>query len=184
MSEIDAMKSIETAFAALDEAAQKRVLDWAWARYVQGAAPSTHGQGHSGSALSTKQLPAGGASSPAAKKGKKSKVIPKQVMDLNLSPSGKQSGKAFADAKAPTNVKQKCVVAIYYLRDTVGLPAVTADHVFTFFKNVGWPAPTDLINTLQQAGSAGWLDSANSEDLKITPIGENLIEHELSTAQK
>lgn len=103
---------------------------------------------------------------------------------LNLSPQGKQSAAQFAAAKAPSNVKEKCVVAVYYLRDVVELPNVTAQAVFTFFKSVQWPTPADLKNTLQQAGTDGWLDTANSEDIKLTSLGENLVEHDLPRKPK
>ncbi len=37
---------------------------------------------------------------------------------------------------------------------------------------------------MHQAGSAGWLDTADSEEIKLTSMGENLIEHELPKEQK
>jgi len=184
MSEIDVMKSLESNFDKLDELARKRVLDWAWARYVAVPTPSAQSSAPVGTSAKAREPAEHSARSKLPKKGKKAKVTLKQIKDLNLSPKGKQSGRAFADAKAPTNVKEKCVVAIYYLRDVVNLPAITADHVFTFFKNANWPTPTDLLNTMQQAGTAGWLDTANAQDLKITPIGENLIEHKLPKSAK
>ena len=59
------------------------------------------------------------------------------------------------------------------------LNPVTADHIYTAFKGLAWRVPSDLVNTLQQAGSKGWLDTANSADIKVTPMGENLVEHDL-----
>jgi len=79
---------------------------------------------------------------------------------------------------------QKCVVAVYYLRDKIGMEKVTVQAVFTYFKHLQWPIPTDLKNTLQQAGSEGWLDTANSEDIKLTAMGENLVEHALPAKAK
>ena len=173
MSEINSMKSVEDALEPLDEAARKRVLDWACARYlgVQStiAAVAQQPQDQSGSVKKAK----------TAKKKAKGKVLPKQIKDLNLKPPGKTSGQDFALEKKPSNVMHKCVVAVYYLRDELGLPAISVDHVFTFFKNATWKIPADLINTLQQAGTAGWLDTADSQNIIITPIGENLVEHDL-----
>jgi hypothetical protein len=116
---------------------------------------------------------------PKAKTTKKAKTIISMDKTLNLSPQGKQSAVQFATAKAPSNARHKCVVAAYYLRDVIELEKITAQSVFTFFKSVQWPAPSDMKNTLQQAGSAGWLDTADSEDIKITSLGENLVEHDL-----
>jgi hypothetical protein len=111
-------------------------------------------------------------------------VTLKQIKDLNLNPQGKVSAKKFAEQKAPSNAKQKCVVAIYFLREQIGLSTISADHVFTYFKSAGWPIPADLLNTMQQAGTAGWLDTADGKDLKITHLGENLVEHELPQSDK
>lgn len=90
----------------------------------------------------------------------------------------------FAKGKSPTNVLQKCVVAVYYLRDMCKLEKVSANAVFTFFKHLSWPLPNDLKNTLQQAGTAGYLDTANSDDIKLTSMGENLVEHSLPPKAK
>ena len=173
MSEIDSMKKVEEALEPLDEAAKKRVLDWACSRYLgqQAITPDTP--------LNTGSIKSGGGKKKAAKKKPKTKSMPKQIKNLNLNPSGKQSAKEFSLEKKPSNARQKCVVAVYYLRDIIGEPSVTTDHVFTYFKTAGWPIPTDLVNTLQQAGSTGWLDTADALNILITPIGENLIEHDL-----
>ncbi|MDB5598294.1 MAG: hypothetical protein JWN71_338 [Xanthobacteraceae bacterium] len=103
---------------------------------------------------------------------------------LNLTPQGKQSAAQFAIAKAPSNVREKCVVAVFYLRDVIGLEKINVIAVFTFFKTVQWPTPADLKNTLQQAGSAGWLDTADSDDIKLASLGENLIDHDLPRKPK
>lgn len=173
MSEIDSMKKVEDALESLDEAAKKRVLDWACSRYLgqQAITPAA--------SLDAGSIKSAGGKKKATKKKPKTKSMPKQIKDLNLNPSGKPSAKEFSLEKKPSNARQKCVVAIYYLRDIVGTPSVTTDHVYTYFKTAGWPIPTDLVNTLQQAGSTGWLDTADAQNILITPIGENLIEHEL-----
>jgi len=173
MSEIDAMKNVETAFEPLNEAEIKRVLDWACARYlgISAAAPAV--------VQETQDQRGSDAKRKTGKKKPKGKVLPKQIKDLNLKPQGKKSGQDFALEKKPTNAMHKGVVAVYYLRDVLGLPAISVDHVFTFFKNATWKIPADLFNTLQQAGSAGWLDTADSQNIIITPIGENLVEHDL-----
>lgn len=183
MSEIDAMKGIESNFDKLDVEAQKRVLDWAYSRYVQTQPPAVKA-GHPASPPKHAEAEKTSSGSRSTKKSKRSKMTLKLIKDLNLVPSGKQSGKDFAQEKAPSNAKQKCVVAIYYVREIVGLSVISADHVFTFFKASGWPIPSDMLNTLQQAGTAGWLDTSDAQDMKLTHIGENLVEHDLPKPAK
>lgn len=173
MSEVKAIEAVDNALGALDPEERARVLAWAHLKY---GAPTKVGAG-------AQQQPVAPVSAPAntakAKASKKSKTIISMDKNLNLSPPGKASAVQFAAHKSPTNVKEKCVVAVYYLRDIIEMEKVTAQAVFTVFKHLQWPIPSNLKNTLQQAGTAGWLDTADSEDIKLTSLGENLVEHDL-----
>lgn len=177
MGEIDAMKVVDDALTKLDDDARGRVLSWASSKFGKKLTPSDdQSQVSNGAPHPAK---AAKAAAKKAKNSKKMKSIISMDKSLNLSPSGKISATEFASEKSPTNVKQKCVVACYYLRNIVSVETVTVSGVNTFFKTVAWKVPNDLRNTLQQAGSEGWLDTADSEDIKITSMGENLIEHDL-----
>jgi len=76
------------------------------------------------------------------------------------------------------------VVALYYVANTLKIEQVSIDHIYTFFKAANWPVPADLPNTLHQAGTEGWLDTSDAKDIKVTPIGENLVEHDLPRQSK
>lgn len=105
---------------------------------------------------------------------------PSLVRDLNLKPKGKDSFDKLAGQKKPTSNQHKCVVAVYYLRHEIGVPSITVDHVYTCFKHMQWRVPSSLGNTLAYVASVhGWLDTSNMADIKITTIGENLVEHDL-----
>jgi hypothetical protein len=179
MEEIVALKVIAETLEKLQPEERLRVLGWANAKYV-GAAVSPTPKNFAGG-ISNKDMVSGGegVGRPKAKASKKSKTTISMDKSLNLTPQGKVSAIKFAADKSPSNVRQKCVVATYYLRDTLELPKVSAQAVFTFFKHVSWPAPADIRNTLQQAGSEGWLDTADGDDIKLTSSGENLVEHNL-----
>lgn len=188
MSEVKAIEAIDNALGPLAPDERSRVLGWAQAKYgtpvqIAPIAPATP------TPPSVAQ-PAAPESPPKAKSGsngkssKKSKTIISMDKSLNLTPSGKQSAVQFGGEKAPTNVIQKCVVAVYYLRDILEVDKVTLESVFTFFKTLSWPVPADLKNTLQQAGTHGFLDTADSQHIKLTSAGENLVEHELPAKAK
>lgn len=98
---------------------------------------------------------------------------------MDLFPKGKVSAIDFAKEKSPSNALHKGVVAIFYIRDVLGYQKVGIPQVAAFFKGAGWQMPSDLANTLQQAGTAGWLDTADSSDIKITSTGENLVQFKL-----
>ena len=191
MDEIEAMKVISERFEKLSEDEQARVLSWVVSKYGGGAtfkgaagAPHEHAGHHTPAAGTTKGATAKQPPAPKVKGTKKAKTIISMDKSLNLAPSGKKSAVDFAAEKAPANVKQKCVVAVYYLRDFIEVPNVTTSAVYTFFKTLGWPVPADLKNTLQQAGTEGWLDTADGEDVKLTSMGENLVEHSLPPKAK
>jgi hypothetical protein len=178
MDEIEAMKIISDKLEKLSDEERSRVLAWAASKYG-GFSPKL-GQ------LQLHPVPpvpdgAKKANKTAAKSksGKRAKTIISMDKSLNLTPSGKPSAMQFAAEKAPSNTYHKGVVAVYYLRDFVGLDKATVSAVYTFFKTVNWPVPADLKNTLQKAGSDGLLDTANAEDIKLTSMGENLVEHKL-----
>ena len=183
MEEIDAMQSVAVSLEKLPPDAQQRVLAWAISKFVPGGAlpimpqvaPNGNPEQKSGKAE---------AKPKSAKSGKKTKTTISMDKNLNLVPSGKPSAMDFQKEKAPSNAPQKCVVAAYYLREFTEASEVTASGVYTLFKTVGWKLPTDLRNTLQQAGTKGWLDTADAENILVTHIGENLIEHELPAKGK
>ncbi|REF84126.1 hypothetical protein DES32_2971 [Methylovirgula ligni] len=187
MSEVKAIEAVDNALGALDADERARVLAWAQLKYGVPAQINTT------TPQPTPAQPPPPAAYPPAntspnttkvKASKKAKTIISMDKTLNLSPAGKTSASQFASEKSPTNVMQKCVVAAYYLRDTIEMEKVTTQAVFTFFKHLNWPVPADLKNTLQQAGTAGWLDTADSQDIKLTSMGENLVEHDLPPKAK
>lgn len=122
-----------------------------------------------------KKMTSTGKSVKPSAKSKNSYTV---VKDLVLTPSGKQSFKDFYEEKKPSSVKEKCVVCVYYLSNTLGVN-VSIAQVFTCFKTAGWRLPANLKNMLHQAASEGWLDSKDQDNIKMTPIGDNLIEQDL-----
>lgn len=190
-SEIDALKAVDEALGTIDKDAQIRVLSWANSKYLAGtpapiiqAGSSVHEEPAHVVRSSGKSKKKTAVAKPKAKSAKKSKTIYKQVKELNLRPAGKKSAKDFVAEKNPTNQKQKCVVALYYLLHILEMEKAGIDHIYTLFKDSSWPVPADLPNTLHQAGSEGWLDTADATNIKITPKGENIVEHELPPKQK
>jgi hypothetical protein len=185
MTEIDALKTIDEILDGLDDNAMRdRVLRWACQKYFVGTPPAAIGADHRG-------VPNPPARVPAAKpKGKSrakasSAASPSIVRDLNLKPKGRVSFDQFATEKNPGSNQHKCVVAVYYLQRELNLPSITVDHVYTCFKHMRWPVPSSLANTMAYVSSVhGWLDTRNMGDVKLTTIGENLVEHDLPPPSK
>lgn len=189
ISEVDALKAVDDALSNLEEMeARDRVLRWAWNKYSTKPNPLADGELDNENLNATK-----------AKKSKKKKQIGKKkgkgkgkintalsiVKDLDLRPKGKKALGDFAAEKNPTSQYEQCAVSVYYLRQELGIPAISTNHVYTCFKHMKWRIPSNLPNRLRYAASQyGWFDTSNAQDIKITTIGENLIEHDLPKKNK
>lgn len=181
VNEIDALKTIDEALSGLEDPhAQNRVLSWAWNKFSSEPRPSADdiskpGMPRVGRKRSKKK--------PSNAKGRsrgKSKASLSMVRDLNLKPKGKKTLDEFVESKKPSSYYEKSTVATYYLKHELSLSAISANHIFTCFKHMKWRVPADLFNTLAYTASQyGWLDTSNGEDIKVTTMGENLVEHDL-----
>jgi hypothetical protein len=112
---------------------------------------------------------------------------PAMVIDLNLRPQGKKSFQEFVAEKAPSSQSEKNTVAVYYLKHELGVGKVSADHVFTAYREMKaeWKLPGDLRNSLQVTKSAtGWLETSDMDDIKLTAAGTNTVEHDLPRKKK
>jgi hypothetical protein len=106
------------------------------------------------------------------------------VKDLSLRPKGKKSFIDFADEKKPANHNDKVTVCVFWLSKEAG-QKVTAEHVNTCYQGADWKRPTDLRDTLRQTASKkGWIDTADSDDIKVTTSGEDHVRHDLPEPAK
>lgn len=102
------------------------------------------------------------------------------VKDLNLKPDGKQSLRDFYAEKAPSKQWSQIVAFIYYLEKVLQVESITANHVFSCFKDVGVRAPSDTVAAIRKtANRYGFVDSSKQSQLKVTVPGENYVEHDL-----
>jgi hypothetical protein len=124
------------------------------------------------------------SSSEGSAKRKRSRLPgPSLDRDLNLRPSGHTSMTDFYAEKSPNGQDEHNVLFVYYLERSLGLAVVTVNQVYTCYKEVKAKVPSNLRNSLQvTATRKGWIDTENSEDLKVTTRGENLVEQDLPRA--
>jgi hypothetical protein len=189
ISELDALRTLDDSLAALpDEAARARVLKWAWEKYapshtkpMDAAAEEDTKTKKSRTRRKLRASASGGASAKP-----RTKQAPLSIVrDLNLRPKGKEDFATFAEKKAPKSNEQKCVVCVYYLANELGLTNISPSHVLTCFKAAKWRVPADLPNTLSLASFRhGWLDTGNQADIRVSTVGENLIDHDLPASPK
>lgn len=164
ITEIDAMKEIDQILSQIkDPITQQRILDWAYSKY---------------SLIPQKVTTKKKQTKP--KKSAKKKQFYSVVKDLNLKPNGKSSFREFIENKKPNNRIQKCLVSVYYLKSVLEIKQININHIYTCHKDSAWRLPSDLTNLLRWiASQKGWLDTSSKDDIRLTAIGENFVDHNL-----
>lgn len=118
----------------------------------------------------------------SASKGKQSVSVDKE---LDLIKGGDPPFSEFWKSKKPTSQEAKCLICVYWLsRKTHAKHPVTIEQVYTCFKDAGWVVPSNLANTLAQAGTKGWLDRRKRDDLKVVVGNENFVDHQMPAKPK
>jgi hypothetical protein len=175
ISEIDALKTIDDIFSRLpDQSTRDRVLRWLWSKYTPVPTPGEGALEKS----SKPRKPATKNSKAAGKKPKGAKLAdsPSLVKDLNLAPKGKTSFADFIEKLKPKVGPERYAACVYWLHSEGGVQTITPNHIFTCFKQLNWRRPGNLRKQIILAASrSGWLNTANTDDIKLTPQGDNLI---------
>lgn len=177
-SELDTMKAVENAFLKVEDlAARNRILRWAWDKFSTDAPPSAPHK-----IKRKKDL-----KSLNRRKGQpKAKTAVSILKDLNLRPKGKKSFIEFANEKQPKGHPEQCTIAVYYLQHVINIGKITPSHIFTCYRDVKkWRLSSNLPVILRVIASRkGWIDTANIEDIKVTPHGMNLVDQDLPRKKK
>ena len=172
VSEFEVLRHVAELLDSLnDEAAAQRVVRWSWDKYV-------------GSGFVPLGARVAGETGPRLKKKRKAMAPRKKetiglVKDLNVKPADRQTLAEFVSEKNPQSVTEKSVVCVYYLSRIAEIDGVSLDHIYTAFKALSWRLPKDLRNMVHQAGSKGWLETKDRNDITVTIMGENHVEHDL-----
>lgn len=117
---------------------------------------------------------------PKAKKKAPAKQ-PQLIKDLDLSGKGVgQSLKDFVSEKKPSTNIERTAVFVYYMQNTLSIPEITMDHVFSCYKDIGVRFPQNLPQNLNDTASSryGYIENDNGK-YTMSIIGMNLIEHDL-----
>ena len=111
---------------------------------------------------------------------------PKQLRDLDLTPRGKVSFVDFVDEKQPRTNHDRNVVSVYYCDRILEVGAVTDDHVYTCYRDMGWRLPSPNLNTGLSLTSSRkrFIDTSDNKNITLTSKGLNYVEHDLPPKAK
>ncbi|WP_409497153.1 hypothetical protein [Amycolatopsis sp. cmx-11-12] len=113
-------------------------------------------------------------------KKRSTKYVPALDKDLNLHPDDAPSLKEFAQECQPKTQNEYCLVSIYWFIEKAHIDPVTADMVYTAFRNLNVSLPADFINMIAKTGSKGWIHSGERTNLKLSTNGINFVEREMT----
>lgn len=164
-TDLEILRQIDDLLNQSDEKTRQRILGWLNTKYSFFESPE----------------PRKSKKKRSAKKPKvKTKTNhPTFAKNLNLRPKAGISFLEFAKSKAPDSIHEKNAVAVYFLEKELKAPA-DISGVYTCYKEVGWKLPSDVNLSLRRtASSHGFIDTSDTANIRMTVIGENLIEHTL-----
>lgn len=91
--------------------------------------------------------------------------------------------RSLREAKAPRSAVEMAALVGYYLADLASdderKDSVDAADMERLFKQAQYPLPSRIANTLPNAASAGYFDSAGRGKYRLNPVGYNLVAHGL-----
>ena len=88
--------------------------------------------------------------------------------------------KQFFSEKKPKSKYECNAVFVYFLQKTANLTPINMNHIYTCYKLVNLKVPKALRQSLADTSfHKEFINTKNMEDIKITIIGENMVEHDL-----
>jgi hypothetical protein len=104
-----------------------------------------------------------------------------QVEDLDLGAAGgRPSLVEFMDAKFPLTNEERNIVFLYYLQYNLKLKSITADHVYTCYRQAKIRVPLNLENSLRiTADQHNWIKTNRTGKMTLTTAGKQYVEKQL-----
>jgi hypothetical protein len=158
-AEIQALETVLSALAPLDEGTRRRVLSYVQQRF--GVAAAEH---------PAVQLPASGVPESAPSEGPVGTEVISDIRTLK-------------DQKQPKSAVEMAVLVAYYVSE-VAKPderkeAIGTADITKYFKQGDYPLPSQPRVILHRAKNAGYLDPSDRARYKLNPVGHNLVAHGL-----
>lgn len=108
------------------------------------------------------------------------------IKDLDLSKKEDAiSLKEYYSQKRHKSAMENNVIFVYYLQKIRGAQDISPNHIYTCYKDVGTRFPGALRQSLvDTAARKGWIDTRKINNILITTLGENAVEHDLILNEK
>lgn len=86
----------------------------------------------------------------------------------------------FMDAKFPLTNEERNIVFLYYLQHNLKLRSITADHIYTCYRQAKIRVPLNLENSLRiTADQRNWIKTTRTGKMSLTAAGKQYVEKQL-----
>jgi hypothetical protein len=91
----------------------------------------------------------------------------------------------FAKQKAPGSLREKNLLIVYHLEQTLNVDRITVGQVLAGYKECECRSASDPDNSLRVTSSrTGWIDTRDMKAIRTTHPGRNRVEHDMPIQQK
>jgi hypothetical protein len=123
------------------------------------------------------------------KRTTKSKIVESYTLVKDLDLRGNKSIPSFdkfVEEKKPSHNIHFNAVAVYYLSKLLEIKPITFDHLYTCYKFVNRKTSKKFKQSVFDTASTkyGYLDTNDTNDIKIPLLGVNFVEHDLPINKK
>ena len=101
------------------------------------------------------------------------------IPSLNLRPSGKKSLEEFYAEHPVKSYYEYNLLLVYYLEKVLNEKSININHLYTCYKVLNIKVPNIYQSIADTKKRKGWIDFSNMNDLKVSTVGENYLEHDL-----
>lgn len=103
----------------------------------------------------------------------------KIVQDLDLKPVEQKSLIDFFGEYNSKNNHEYNLLFVYFLEKILQITQISANHLYTCYKEVGLKIPSIHRSVIDTKDKKGWIDTKDMNDLKVSRVGENYLEHNM-----
>jgi hypothetical protein len=104
---------------------------------------------------------------------------PTFLTDFDFRPSNKESLKDFYQKYNAKSNLEKNLIFTYYLQNIAAVDNITVSHIFSCYRHMGFKVPLFPQTLIDTKIRKGWIDTSNSNNLKVTREGMNFLEHDM-----
>ena len=119
-------------------------------------------------------------SSPVRKGKQPNSKNPQYLSDFDFRPTGKDSLKDFFSRYESKSNLERNLIFTYYLQEVLGTQGISINHIFSCYRHLNLKIPFFPQTLIDTKKRKGWIDTADTNNLKVTREGINHFEHDFT----